>query len=362
MKYGNITLKEINSTHIRVPKTALPVVMDDRIKTAIAIAYTANNPVLLRGETGTAKSSIIRELAYLLKQPYVRISINSHTDAQELIGRMAVKDGKTYFEDGIFTEAMKIGAMLVLDEVNMSNGGLTAALHSALDEDRQITLQDGTVIKAHPDFRVFGTMNPDYAGTQELNSAFKNRFLTILDIEVLSPEKEQALLVERTKITKANATNLVTIATMARKAYGENKISTFVSTRSLLAVGDYVTRGMDIHHALEVALVNQANDVQEKQALHDFCLAVLKYADAPDDLEQPIVTTKGVLKKLEEEAAAAADVKKVEAMQAENEILSRNLAASTKELKELQEKVESFKTLESTYKKLQEALQAASVS
>ena len=60
----------------------------------------------------TGKTSAVKELAYLRKQPYVRVNMTGYTTPDELIGSKSVKNGATYYEDGIITNAMKIGAIL----------------------------------------------------------------------------------------------------------------------------------------------------------------------------------------------------------------------------------------------------------
>lgn len=380
--YGDIKLDKINSSHALVPSSAIEVTLPKQDKTALAIAIRDNLSALLVGETGTGKSSVIKELAYKRQQPYVRVNMNGYTTPDELVGRMAVKDGATYFEDGVITHAMKLGAILVLDEVNGTTQDCLFVLHGLLDDDKQITLPNGDVIKPHPDFRVFATCNPDYEGTKTMNKAFIDRFGIILTIDVLSAIKEKELLVKRTGIDEEKAQQLVTMATMARKDYSENKLSTYISTRALVGIAKLIVSGMDFKEAYKVAIMRKTTDKQEQKALYDFCLAVLKFAD--DDSasnNMPVVTTKGELQRYQDNAKAWQERaivdqrQRMEAMKeltiAKNELttaesnLNNHLIVVEKlqaEKKELEEQVKAYAKLDEIINTVSKAKNSSGMS
>ena len=118
VKYGNVDLPVLFSKDPLVPKDCEKIELPPGDKKAIGLGIRDNKTILLIGETGTGKTSVVKELAYLCKAPYFRVSMHGYSTPDELIGRMAVKDGKTYFEYGIVTEAMTRGGFLVLDEIN----------------------------------------------------------------------------------------------------------------------------------------------------------------------------------------------------------------------------------------------------
>jgi len=269
--------------------------MPNAYKKALAISVKANMPALLVGEAGTGKTSAVRYLAYKLQQPYVRVSMTGYTTPDELVGSKSAKDGSTYYEDGVITNAMKIGAMLVLDEINATPPDSVFILHGLLDEDRQITMPNGDVIKPHKDFRVFATMNPDYEGTKSLNRAFLDRFPIILDMKPLDPLPEARLLEEFYKVDINTALLMVTVACTARKAYHEEKTITHVSTRSLLQWAELMANGMDKKLAYEVSIVRKATAC-DQGAFTDYYNAVFKEKSSgidPLDDSTPVIATVG---------------------------------------------------------------------
>lgn len=295
-KYGGESLTIINSKHHLVPKVARNIVMPPAYKKALAIAVKANMPALLIGEAGTGKTSAVRYLAYKLKQPYVRVNMTGFTSPDELIGSKSAANGSTFYEDGIITAAMKAGAILVLDEINATPPDSVFILHGLLDEDRQITMPNGDVIKPHPDFRVFATMNPEYEGTKTLNRAFLDRFPIILEMKSLEPTAEAHLLEEYYNVAPEDSIKMVTIAGTLRKAFREEKTITHVSTRSLLQWAELMANGMDRKLSYEVSIVRKAT-VCDQGAFMDSYNAVFKEKSSsninPLDDPTPVITTAG---------------------------------------------------------------------
>jgi len=299
-KFGGIDITILEQQNNQIPTTAQEIELPADDRKALAIAIEKDLPTLLIGETGTGKTSIIKYLAFKRKQGYTRINMNGYSTPDELIGSKSVKNGATYYEDGQLTKAMREGHIVVLDEINATPPDCLFILHGLLDDDKRVTLPNGEVITPHPDFRFFATMNPDYEGTKSLNRAFADRFNIVLIIDVLNPKKEEALLVKREKIDVDNASKMVVTGVQARKCYIEQKTLTFVSTRSLLQWAKLIGQGLSVKQAYIQAILNKTQE-RERPAFMDIYNSVFKVApdDTGADNNQPIVTTKGELKRLE---------------------------------------------------------------
>jgi len=322
-KYAGVDLEIIDSKDSLVPQTALEVNFSEADKKAIAIAVKENMACLLVGETGTGKTSLVRQLAFLRKQPFVRVNMTGFTTPDELIGTKSVKNGETYFEHGIITDAMKRGAILDIDEINATMPDCLFILHGLLDDDRRITLPNGEVIYPHPDFRVFATCNPDYEGTRTMNRAFMDRFPVVIGVETLDVEDEEKLLISRLKLEPELAKDLVTIATLARKDYAENKIMSFVSTRALLHVGQLIQSGLKAKDAYTASVVKKTNNQDEQKILSDIFGAVFKASTAASQREKIMLIKKKDIDDLNDKLTALkADVVKV--AEKDRELVTRN--------------------------------------
>lgn len=368
VKYGTLTLNLINSGDSLVPTAADPVTLASDDKKSLAIAIRENLPCLLIGETGTGKSSAVREIAYLLRQPYVRVNMTGFTTPDELIGSKSVKDGATYYENGIITDAMERGAILVLDEINATSPDCLFILHGLLDEDRRITLPNGAIVTPHPDFRVFATCNPDYEGTKAMNKAFLDRFPITIFVDTLAPKPEQDLLVQKIGLASDLAMKMVSVATMARKDYTEQKISTYISTRSLLSIGKLIQSGLAPRLAYSRAVIEKISSKEEKKILLDFFLSVFKLAEGSDTKNQPIVITQGELDDLKKQVEHYGDeyraigdkVRKIEDEKYELEKQADQGKQYARDLTEANEKMIEMQKQIDSYKKLEDIIKAAS--
>ncbi len=191
--------------------------------------YKDKSFVLIMGETGCGKTHLVRYFAAVNKLPYVRINLNGGTTADELIGHWVPRhEGGFRWQDGVLTLFARYGGIVALDEVNACPAEILFALHSLTDDERTLTLtsKDGEIVRAHPDFFLVATMNPDtYEGTRPLNAAFKDRFKTKLFFDYDTRIEE--VLVKGDK-------NLMKLASKLRYMKAKNELSTPVSTRMLL--------------------------------------------------------------------------------------------------------------------------------
>lgn len=143
-------------------------------------------PVALEGETAASKTTAVLYLAYLLKQPVIRLNLNGQTDTGELVGRFIPSDHGWIFQEGSLPLAMRRGYWLLLDEMNLAEPQVLERLNCAIEANPSLVLSEGhgTVFGPGGDveiaegFRMFATLNPaEYSGRSLLSPAFRNRWL-----------------------------------------------------------------------------------------------------------------------------------------------------------------------------------------
>lgn len=163
---------------------------------------SARRNVLLTGDAGVGKSSVIVEIAARVNIPVYQLACSGKTRFQHLIGSRELASGETRWVDGPLTRAMREGGILLMDEVTRMDAGEQMCLASVLDARSSLTIPDtGEVVKPHHRFRVaatgnsggFGDESGAYVGEKSSSYAFLDRFQKIR-VSPMPPEVEAELL------------------------------------------------------------------------------------------------------------------------------------------------------------------------
>ena len=206
----------------------------------LAAAHEEGFNVLLKGPTGSAKTSFVYAYAASIGKPVVNIACNGAIDMRALLGGwVPTADGSFRFEPGELPLAVEQGGIILLNEVNFMPPKIAAVLYGLLDRRRTLYLPDAagsdypTTIVAHPETFVVADFNPGYRGTRPLNEAFENRFAVHLNWDY-----EDA--VESQLVTSAS---LLEMAVSLRERVLTGELSTAIPTNSLMEFEAMATNG-----------------------------------------------------------------------------------------------------------------------
>lgn len=145
--------------------------------------------IRLSGDASTGKNLLLDTMSWVFATPLFQKPISGNVDKFDLLGSKTISSkidehGNTLneveFEEDMILKAMKIGAFINLDEVNLGAPEILELLNPILDYRRSIDVPGHTRVSAIDGFNAFATMNPSsYIGTRDLNEAFASRFITI---------------------------------------------------------------------------------------------------------------------------------------------------------------------------------------
>lgn len=207
------------------------------------LAYAAANglPALLIGETGVGKTQAVRTLAWRTNNGLRRVNLNGATTVDEFLGKMLINEQGTYWVNGVLVDAMLSGDWILLDEINACLPEIAFCLHSLMDDDRMVVLMeyDGRIVRPHPNFRLFASMNPSedgrYSGTKMLNEALLDRFPVVLRMDYLEEDDEvQAVMAQSGNRDEDTVRRMVRAANDIRAAIRSEKIFGSFSTRRVI--------------------------------------------------------------------------------------------------------------------------------
>ena len=186
----------------------------------IARALQIPKAVLLEGQPGVGKSSLIEYLAYKTGNKLLRINLSEQTDLIDLLGcdvphhQQKDSQNKTSFRwaDGLLLQAMKKGHWLMLEELNLANQTVLEGLNAILDHRGSVFIPElGREFSKNPKFRIFASQNPiqQGGGRKGLPASFLNRFTKVYIEEPKPSDQLQIILELYQNIDSGFLTNLV---------------------------------------------------------------------------------------------------------------------------------------------------------
>jgi len=178
---------------------------------SILTAWEVNDKVLISGNPGTGKSSLIQYLCAKTGRPFIRVNASGDMDSSHFFGQLVVEDGATVWKDGPVTEAVRHGAVLLWDEWDVTPPEIAMTMQWLLEEDGKLFLKEmpGTsldkCITPHKEFRIVcsgntlgqGDETSQFAGTAVQNTASLDRFGTVLKLDYLAQPLEIQLICKK---------------------------------------------------------------------------------------------------------------------------------------------------------------------
>ena len=204
-------------------------------------------PLFITGLSGNGKTLMVKEVCAKQKREYVRANITVETDEDDLIGGFRLLNGETVWHDGPVVTAMKRGAVLLLDEIDLASNKIMA-LQPVLEGSSIYLKKIGKWVHPTPGFNVIATANTKgqgsddgrFIGTNVLNEAFLERFPVTIEQSYPTNSMEKKILNnEMSKHGLEDETfsdNLVKWADVIRKTFMEGGCDEIISTRRLVHI------------------------------------------------------------------------------------------------------------------------------
>ena len=204
-------------------------------------------PMFITGLSGNGKTLMVKEICARMKREYVRANITVETDEDDLIGGFRLLNGETVWHDGPVVTAMKRGALLLLDEIDLASNKIMC-LQPVLEGSSIYLKKIGKWVHPAEGFNVLATANTKgqgsedgrFIGTNVMNESFLERFPVTIEQTYPTNKIEEKILVnelaKRDKVENEFVGNLVKWADVIRKTFYEGGVDEIISTRRLVHI------------------------------------------------------------------------------------------------------------------------------
>ena len=204
-------------------------------------------PVFITGLSGNGKTLMVEQVCAQLKREMFRVNITIETDEDDLIGGHTLVNGNLEYREGPVLKAMRKGAVLLLDEVDLGSNKLMC-LQSILEGKGYLIKKTGEYVFPAPGFTIVATANTKgqgnedgkFIGTQIMNEAMLERFAVTVEqtypnvaVEKTILQKEMALSGE---VDGEFVQKLTDWADVIRRTYMDGAIEEVISTRRLVHI------------------------------------------------------------------------------------------------------------------------------
>ena len=222
-------------------------------------------PVFIQGHSGNGKTLMVEQVCADLGREVIRVNITKRTDETDLIGSYELIDGSTVRREGPVITAMRRGAVLLLDEVDLGTEDLLC-LQPILEGKHYFDKKTGEVITPQHGFQIIATANTKgkgsddgrYIGTNVLNEAMLERFAITVEQEYPNVKIERQILAKNfAALGVEDATFVARLcqwAEVIRKSFADGVVDELISTRRLVHIAKAYAIFKDRAKAVELCL------------------------------------------------------------------------------------------------------------
>ena len=212
---------------------------------------------MLVGPTGTGKTDVIIRICKALNIPCRIYDMGAMMDPlTDLLGSHRLENGSSKFDYAKFVQDVQEPGVILLDELSRAPQMTNNILFPCLDDRRMLPVEIADSngprsVPVHPECTFIATANigSEYSGTNELDAALENRFMTI-QVDYLPKSIEAQVLTIRTGCDEKSALKVVGVANAIRERYLEGSLSKTISTRETLACGELLVDGFSLLEAV----------------------------------------------------------------------------------------------------------------
>lgn len=236
-------------------------VTEDNWKLLLRNILTGTNTMMI-GPTGTGKTELIMLACRKLGIECNVYNMGTVFDPiSELLGVHRLVGGNSVFDYAKFAADVQKPGVILLDELSRAPATTNNILFPCLDSRRTLPVDmaggdDLRNISVHPECVFIATANigSEYTGTMSMDRALVGRFFPI-ELDYMDEKDESKVLIKRYDIKKADADNIVKVASTVRQKYNATELGCSISTRETLMAAELIRDGWSAVKAMELTFL-----------------------------------------------------------------------------------------------------------
>ena len=257
-------------------------------------------PIFITGLSGNGKTMMVEQACAKNGRDMYRVNITCRTDEDDLLGGFRLVDGQTVWFDGPVVKAMKTGAVLLLDEIDLASDDIMC-LQPILEGKGVFLKKINQFVQPAQGFQVFATANTKgqgdehgkFVGTGFLNEAFLERFPVTVEQSYPKKGVETKILTKFWNSLGADASeevstlidHLVAWANITRASYNESVLNDVITTRRLVFIMKAYSIFGNVQKSIELNL-NRFDDVTKMSFIDLFKkVSAIEFAETEDTEE-----------------------------------------------------------------------------
>ena len=230
-------------------------------------------PIFVTGLSGNGKTTMVEQICAKLKRECFRVNITADTDEDELLGSWRLINGNMEWQDGPVILAMKRGAILLLDEVDLGTEKCMC-LQPVLEGKGVYLKKIGQFVAPVNGFNVIATANTKgkgsddgrFVGTRVMNEAALDRYDYTFEQEYAPRATEKKILLKAmkkfNKVDENFADCLVKWTEIIRKTFADGGLDEIISTRRAINICKAYAMFGSKQKAITLALTRFDKDTQ----------------------------------------------------------------------------------------------------
>ena len=230
-------------------------------------------PIFVTGLSGNGKTTMIEQVCAKLKRECFRVNITADTDEDELMGSWRLINGNMEWQDGPVILAMKRGAILLLDEVDLGTEKIMC-LQAPLEGKGVYLKKTREFVSPATGFNIVATANTKgkgsddgrFVGTRVMNEASLDRYDYTFEQEYAPRATEKKILLKAMKkfgaLDEHFADCLVKWTESIRKGFADDSFTEVISTRRAINICKAYAMFGNKQKAISLALARFDKDTQ----------------------------------------------------------------------------------------------------